>query len=61
MDKKDCKGMSNAEIRLYVESMKNEFEALKAKVVALTKQMEAIEAAYNDANRELNIRKNILA
>lgn len=60
MDKKDCKGMSNAEIKLYIKSLNNEFEALKAKIVAITKQMESIEEAYNDANRELNIRKNVL-
>ena len=60
MEKKDYKDLSNADIRLSMETLKNEYEAKKAKVVALCEEMESLEAEYKKAEQELKIRKNII-
>ena len=59
MEKKDCKNMRNLEIKLYMETLNNEYEAKKNKIVGLCKEMEELEHWYKDAENELNIRKNI--
>ena len=49
MEKKDCKNMRNSEIKLYMETLNNEYEAKKNKIVGLCKEMEELEHWYKDA------------
>lgn len=60
MAKKDYSGMSNAELKLSIETSYNEFVALKAQMLELAKKMESAQKEYEKANNELNNRKNIL-
>jgi hypothetical protein len=59
MSKVNYKEMSNSEIKLHIESLKNEFEAKKIKLRKVCEEMNEIEKKYLEANNELNIRKNI--
>lgn len=60
MANKDYSGMSNAELKLSIETSYNEFVALKAQMLELAKKMENAQKEYEKANNELNNRKNIL-
>lgn len=60
MANKDYSGMSNAELKLSIETSYNEFVALKAQMLELAKKMESAQKEYEKANNELNNRKNIL-
>lgn len=59
MSKVNYKEMSNSEIKLRIEVLKNEFESKKIKLRKVCEEMDEIEKEYLDANNELNIRKNI--
>lgn len=52
--------MSNAELKLRIETSYNEFVSLKANLLELAKKMERVQSEYDKANNELNNRKNIL-
>lgn len=60
MANKDYSGMSNAELKLSIETSYNEFVALKVQMLELAKKMESAQKEYEKANNELNNRKNIL-
>lgn len=51
--------MSNAEIKLSMERLTNNFEMKKNKLVELCKEMEEIEREFLSAKKELELRKNI--
>lgn len=51
--------MSNSEIKMRIENLKNEFEAKKIKLREICEDMDKIEKEYISANNELSIRKNI--
>lgn len=55
----DYKDMSNAEIKLSMERLTNNFEMKKNKLVELCKEMEEIEREFLSAKKELELRKNI--
>ena len=59
MEAKNCSELSNSELKLYLESLNNEFEAKKAKIKELCEELVEIENAYNDAQNEINIRRTI--
>lgn len=59
MDNTDYSNMSNAELKLCLEKLQNEFEKKKADIVKLCKDLEEIQFKYNNANSELDLRKNI--
>lgn len=59
MEVKNCSELSNSEIKLYLESLNNEFESKKAKIKELCEELIEIEKAYNDAQTEINIRRTI--
>lgn len=59
MSKVNYKEMSNSEIKLRIEVLKNEFESKKIKLRKVCEEMDEIEKEYLEANNELNIRKNI--
>lgn len=60
MEKIDYSGMSNAELKLSIETSYNEFLSLKSQMLELCKKMEIAQNKYQKANDELNNRKNIL-
>lgn len=59
MDRTDYNNMSNTELKLCIETLENEFEAKKSKLVKLCEEIEDIQTKYNDAKREINSRKNV--
>lgn len=60
MEKKNYTEMSNAEIRLAMETIKNEYDAKKSKLVEICKEMEALEIEYRNAENEIRIRKEMI-
>lgn len=60
MEKKDFKNMSNSEVRIAMETLKNEYEAKKATLITICDEMELLENEYKRAEEELRIRKNIV-
>lgn len=59
MEKRDCTNMSNTELKLYIESLRNIFESRKNEIKKICEEMGNVEKEYLKANRELEIRKNI--
>lgn len=59
MEKKDCKNLSNAELKLYIETLKHSFESKKIEITKICEEMGKIEKEYLTAIHELDIRKNI--
>jgi len=49
--------MSNNELKLYKLSLENEYEAIKAKIVALEEQLDELDREYNKAETEEKIRR----
>lgn len=54
---KDCKNMSNNELKLYKLSLENEYEAVKAKIAALEQELDELDREYIKAENEENIRR----
>lgn len=59
MDKKNCKELSNAELKLYMKSLQDEFEGKKLSLRKICDEMDAIEQEYLRAKNESEIRKNL--
>jgi len=59
MEIKNCSELTNSEIKEYVMTLENEFEAIKAKIRLLCEDLEKIESAYNSAQNEIKLRKTI--
>ena len=57
MEFKDVKKLSNSEIALYKETLKNEFDGLKHKIKELCDEIQKIDNEYQKANNELTIRQ----
>ena len=60
MEDRDYSSMSNAELKLSIETYYNEFISLKSQMLEICKKMEKAQNEYEKANNELNNRKNIL-
>lgn len=60
MEKKDYKTMSNSELKMELENLKNMFEGKKLKLREICEAMDCIEKEYIAAKQELDIRKNTL-
>lgn len=56
---KDCKNMTNNELKLYKLSLENEYEALKAKIALLEEELDKLDREYIKAENEEKIRMNI--
>ena len=54
---KDCKNMSNNELKLYKLSLENEYEAVKAKIANLEQQLDDLDREYAKAENEEKIRR----
>lgn len=50
--------LSNMELKLEIEKIKNEYEVKKNKIIALCEELEEIESNFNKAKHELEIRSN---
>jgi hypothetical protein len=59
MEKRDCTSMSNNELKIYIESLKNIFESKKNEVIRICEEMDKVELEFLNATNELKIRKNI--
>lgn len=53
---KNYEKLSNAEIRIELKNLENEYEASKLKIVSLIKKMGELDDEYNIAKNELNKR-----
>lgn len=51
--------LSNAELRLRMETLTHDFENKKAELIKLCEEMDKVEKDYLRAKHELEIRKNI--
>ena len=60
MKKRNYKEMSNSELKLRIESLRNIFESKKNMLKNICEEMGEVEKEYLDATHELKIRKNIL-
>lgn len=58
MKPKDCKNMTNNELRLYKMSLTNEYEAIKSKIASLEKELDDLDREYIKVENEENIRRN---
>jgi len=58
MSKIDFSEMSNNELFIERKKMENEYEAVKAKVLALTQRLKELDVLYNESTIELNKRKS---
>ena len=54
---KDCKTLSNNELKLYKLSLENEYEAVKAKINGLEDQLDELDREYVKAEREEETRR----
>ena len=59
MENMEYSNMSNAEIRLRLDSLSNEFESKKLKLNELCEEMDKIEREYLKAKSELEIRRTL--
>ena len=57
MVSKDCKMMSNNELKLYKLSLENEYEAVKAKIRTLEETLDNLDREYAKAENEEKIRR----
>ena len=57
MEVKDAKKVSNSEIAIYREALKNGFDVLKYKIKELCDEIQEIDHEYPKANNELTIRQ----
>ncbi len=54
---KDCKTLSNNELKLYKLALENEYEAIKAKIASLEEQLDTLDREYAKAENEEKIRR----
>ena len=54
---KDCKTLTNNELKLYKLALENEYEAVKAKIAELEKQLDGLDREYVKAENEEKIRR----
>ena len=54
---KDCKTLSNNELKLYKLSLENEYEAVKAKITELERLLDELDREYLKAESEEKIRR----
>jgi hypothetical protein len=59
MEFKNPKELSNAELRLYQEDLKNEFEAIKREIKEKFDELDKLDREYVKADAEMNNRRNV--
>ena len=55
----EYKNMSNAELKICIETLSNKFENKKNALIDICKEMEKTEKEFLKAKNELEIRKNL--
>lgn len=58
-EKKNAKDLSNTELKLYLKTLEDSFEAKKIELRAICEEMDAIEKEYLGAKHQLEIRRSI--
>ena len=51
--------MSNNELKLYKLTLENEYDAIKAKIASLERQLDELDREYNKAETEEKIRRTV--
>ena len=59
MEFKNCKEMTNAELRLYQKALEDEYEVIKAEISDRFKKLDEMDVEYQKVENELNNRRNI--
>ena len=59
MEFKNCKEMTNAELRLYQKALEDEYEVIKAEISDRFKKLDEMDIEYKKVENELNNRRNI--
>ena len=59
MEFKNCKEMTNAELRLYQKALEDEDEVIKAEISGRFKKLDEMDVEYQKVENELNNRRNI--
>ena len=59
MEKKDYSALSNSELKIHIETLRNLFESKKRELKEICEEMGKIENEYIKATHEIEIRKNI--
>lgn len=59
MEYKDCKNLTNAELRLYKKELEDRYEVLKKEINDLFQTMDRMDIEYNKVEAELNKRRNV--
>ena len=59
MEKINYHEMSNVDIKLRIETLKNLFESKKNELIRISEEMSKIEKEYLEAQHEIEIRKNL--
>lgn len=59
MEKKEYSVLSNSELKIYIEKLRNLFESKKIELKKICEEMGEIENEYIKATHEIEIRKNI--
>ncbi len=59
MEYKDCKNLTNAELRLYQKSLEDEYEVVKKQISDLFAVLDKMDAEYNKVELELNKRRSV--
>lgn len=57
MIQKNCKNLTNNELKLYKLALENEYEAVKAKITALEEELDKLDREYEKAENEEKIRR----
>ena len=59
MEKKNLKELSNNELFIYKETLRNQYEALQAKIDTLCNELQRVEKEYNKVQNETKIRTKL--
>lgn len=58
MNEQELKNLSNTELKLYVETLKNEYATIKHEIMERFGKLDDMDKEYNMAQCELNNRRN---
>lgn len=59
MTYKDPRELTNAELRLYQEDLRNEFDTIKKEIMDKFKVLDELDIEYRKTEAEMNNRRNI--
>ena len=59
METEELRKLTNGELRIYEENLKNEYEVIKHEISERFKKLDEMDKEYNKVETELNRRKTI--